>query len=214
MGKGSDLELLKGADVSAEISEGAEISEIENEIDDYYNKYMKNDKAKEFEHKSAEEKEIERQADLRNCPREGSGGTWEGGEKERGESKWIPERDEIPPMSNPDDLTWGDIMDRHGIDGVEFNGGDPDFSEITKETVKINDFTDVRSDNFDQADEILAKRWDCVPEYVADWRKENKYTWHECRDCETIRLVPSDVHNNIEHRGGISKVKEGALENE
>jgi len=214
MGKDSNLDIPKDADVSAEVSEGVVVSEVNDEIDDSYNKYMKNDNAKEFEYKSAEEKETERQTDLRNCPIEGNDGNWEGGENERGESKWIPEPDEIPSKSNPNNLTWDEILDKCDIDGVEFHGGEPDFSEVTKEAVKINDFTDARSDNFDQADEILAKRWNNVPESVADWRKENNYTWHECRDCETMQLVPSEVHNNITHRGGVSQAKEGVLENE
>ena len=37
--------------------------------------------------------------------------------------------------------------------------------------------------------------------------KENKYSWHECKDCKTMQLVPIEVHGNIEHKGGISEMK-------
>ena len=40
----------------------------------------------------------------------------------------------------------------------------------------------VISPNFDQADEKLAEICGYTPEEVAQWRKENKYTWHECKD--------------------------------
>lgn len=196
---------------SQEVDESPEASEIDDAISEQYNEYLDDDKAQEFEHKSAEEKETERQADLRNCPIEGNGGHWDG---ERGESKWMPEQDEVPQKSNPNSKTWGEIMDEHDIDGVDFHDGEPDFSELTKETVEIDDFSDDRSDNFDQADEAIAEKWGCDPNEVADWRKENKYTWHECRDCETMQLIPSEVHNNITHRGGVSRAKEGVAENE
>jgi len=212
MGKFSEVEDIREVDSPKEIRETSEDkSEIDDEIDIQYNEYLQEDKAQEFEHKSAEEKETERESDLRNCPIEGNGGHWEG---ERGESKWSPERDEIPSKYNPDNKTWGEIMDKHDIDGVEFHSGEPYFSEVTKERVEIDDFSDDRSDNFDQADEALANRWGCDPDDVAKWRSQNKYTWHECRDCETMQLVPSEVHNNITHRGGVSRVKEGVFENE
>ena len=63
---------------SQEVDESPETSEIDDAISEQYNEYLDDDKAQEFEHKSAEEKETERQADLRNCPIEGNGGHWDG----------------------------------------------------------------------------------------------------------------------------------------
>ncbi len=31
-------------------------------------------------------------------------------------------------------------------------------------------------------------------------------TWHENNDCKTILKVPSELHGNIDHSGGISKL--------
>jgi hypothetical protein len=146
---------------------------------------------------------------LKNCPLEDSGGHWEG---ERGDSKWRPDRDTIPGKSNPENKTWGEILDKYGIDGISFKDGEPDFSEISKGTVEIKPFTDSRTDNFDKADIELAKQRGCSPEEVAEWRKENGYTWHECKDMKTMQKVPSEVHNNIPHRGGISEAKKGSGE--
>lgn len=136
-----------------------------------------------------------------------SGGEWSG---EPGNSEWHPNRDVEPGDrngTNPEHKSWDEILDEYGIDGIPFNDGEPDFSEVSKGTVEIDDFSDDRASNFDQADEKLAEQRGCTPEEVAKWRKENGYTWHECRDCKTMQKVPSEVHGNIPHSGGISEQK-------
>ena len=143
----------------------------------------------------------------KNCPI--NDGKWEG---ERGDSKWIPDSEYIPsnnpPKSNPEQKTWGEILKDYGIDGIVFKDGEPDFSPISKGEVKIDDFSALRKYNFSKADIELAKQRGCTPKEVADWRKENGYTWHECRDMKTMQKVPSVVHSNITHSGGISAAKE------
>lgn len=149
--------------------------------------------------------ELKRNSEIRElsrCPIEGHNGHWEG---ERGDSKWIPDKEYIPPCSNIEGKTWGEILDNNGIDGIEYKDGEPDFSPIAKETVEIDDFTGNRAKNFDQADEKLAEKLNCYPEDVEKMRKENNETWHECPDCKTMKLVPSEIHNNIPHTGGISE---------
>ena len=121
----------------------------------------------------------------KNCPVEN--GRWvdqDGLEGERGESKWIPERQYIPQKSNPDNLSWGEILDSYEIDGIEFKDGEPQFDKLIKDEVKIEKFTEDRSDNFDQADQQLAEKWGIDVDEVTAWRKEIMYTWHECRDME------------------------------
>ncbi len=140
--------------------------------------------------------------EYKHCPLEN--GEWSG---ERGNSTWIPDPDYIPQKGNPDGKTWQEILEKYGIEGIEFKDGEPDFSEISKGDVKIEPFSENRSDNFDKADIELAKQKGCTPEEVAKWRKENGYTWHECKDMETMQKVPSEVHNNIPHSGGISEKK-------
>ena len=147
--------------------------------------------------------------EVKGCPIEGNGGHWEG---ERGNSKWFPNWDEIPknPLTNPDGLTWGQILDKYGIDGIEFKNGEPDFSPVAKGTVEIDHFTDNRygkGGNFDQACERLAEQRGCTKEEVKAWMKENKYTWHERSDCKTMDKVPTEIHGNIRHSGGISEAK-------
>ncbi len=141
---------------------------------------------------------------VKNCPIDGNNGRWDG---ERGDSNWYPDSDYIPKRSNPEDKTWKGIFDKHGIDYIPFKDGEPGFSEISKGTVEIEQFSDNRTDNFDKADIELAKQKGTTPVEVAKWRKENGYTWHECKDMKTMQKVPSEIHNNIAHSGGISEIK-------
>lgn len=144
-----------------------------------------------------------------------SKGSWEG---EKGDSIWKPDPDCVPLKSNPEGKTWEEIEDKYGIDGVKFKDGEPDFSEVAKATVEIDDFTGNRFENFAQADSRLAEKWnaegrdgrtDWTARDVAAYRKENSLTWHERSDMKTMDLVPSEVHNNIPHAGGISAWKQG-----
>lgn len=135
-----------------------------------------------------------------------NGGEWSG---EPGDSSWRPDRDVVPknPLTNPEGKTWGEILDGNGIEEIPFKDGEPDFSDVSKGDVHIDDFTDNRSDNFDQADQKLAEQRGCSPEEVRDWRKENGYTWHECGDQGTMQKVPTEVHGNVPHSGGVSAYK-------
>lgn len=153
--------------------------------------------------------EIDNMERVSGCPIDGHGGTWDG---LRGNSKWYPAHDEIPknPKTNPDGLVWGEIFDKYGIDGIVFEDGEPDFSVASKGTVEIDNFSENRygkGGNFDQACEKLAGQRGCTKEEVKAWMRENKYTWHERSDCKTMDKVPTEVHGNIRHEGGISEVK-------
>lgn len=145
------------------------------------------------------------------CPIEGHNGSWDGF---RGNAMWRPDRKAIPSRYNPNGLTWGQILDKYGIEGTEYKDGDPDFSSISKSKVEIDDFTDQRPLNFLQADESLAKQRGCSPEEVKKWREENGYTWHECRDCKTMQKVPREIHNNMDHSGGVSEYKRARIQKE
>lgn len=144
-------------------------------------------------------------------------GDWTG---EKGDSTWKPDRETTPDPENkkggnPDNQTWDKILDKYGIDGIEFRNGYPDFSNVSVGETKVEPFTDSRDKNFRQADEKLAEQWsnekkdgkEWTARNVAEWRKENGYTWHECEDCKTMQLVPKEIHNNTPHSGGISEIK-------
>jgi len=140
------------------------------------------------------------------------GGEWSG---EIGNSTWNPNRDEIPKRPQGNEETWGEILDKHDIEGIEFKDGKPDFSTVSEGTVEIDDFSTHRNSNFTQADEQLAEKWTSEgkngqtwsPQDIKEYRKENNLSWHERSDMQTIDLVPQEVHGNIPHSGGISAAK-------
>ena len=141
-----------------------------------------------------------------------NGGIWDGA---IGNSKWIPAEDAVPGSrngTNPEHKSWSQIKECSHFEGIPFSHGEANFSEVGKGSVEIEDFSDDRGANFDQADEALALQRGCAPEEVAQWRKENHYTWHECNDCKTMQKVPSEVHGNIPHSGGISVYKAANLQ--
>ncbi len=133
-------------------------------------------------------------------------GKWSG---EVGNSTWNPDRDSVPKVYNPENKTWGQILDENNIDGIPFKNGEPDFSGISKGTAEIKFFSKYRDFNFMQADMKLSKQLG-KEDYreISKWRDENQYTWHERSDCKTMDLVPSEVHSNIPHSGGVSKIKQ------
>jgi hypothetical protein len=163
-----------------------------------------------FKNYSLENFYVNSEAITKNIPR--NDGKWAGKE---GDSKWIPEEKYIPQKGNPDSKTWNEILKEKDIDGINYEDGEPDFSEIAEDTVEIDDFCEDRVDNFSKADEKMAEKWNKENKENTEWdrekvekyRKDNSLTWHERGDMKTMDLVPKDVHNNISHSGGISAYK-------
>ncbi|WP_439238607.1 HNH endonuclease [Lonepinella sp. BR2919] len=182
-----------------------------------------NQAKEKFEGFSVEDFDLDYDDDLlkKDClPR---GGSWDG---EKGDSIYRPNPDMIPDPdgnkgTNPDKLTWGELLNKYGIDGIPFKDGEPDFSKVAVGEVKIDDFTTERSKNFSQADKAMAEKVNSDPEAaqkiglqppvtardIANYRKENNMTWHESKDCKTMQLVPQEIHGNVPHAGGISEMK-------
>lgn len=148
---------------------------------------------------------------IQQTPREGSDrGEWAG---KRGESKFISQNSEV-----------NEILKRNGLDGIEYRSGIPDFSKIAIATVKIDEMSDNRSDNFRQCDIKCAEKWnlegrdgktDWKARDVSDWRRINGYTWHERNDMITCDLIPAKVNKEFGHLGGVSECsKFKGVENE
>lgn len=144
-----------------------------------------------------------------------TGGEWSG---DRGNSDWIPDNDTVPKSHNPDGKTWEEIKDEYELDAIPFEEGEPDFTEVSQATVEIDDFSVDRNANFTQADQACAEQWNeqnkdgktWTAADVREYRKENKLSWHERSDQKTMDLVPSVVHGNVPHSGGISAAKKEA----
>ncbi|OBW55732.1 HNH endonuclease [Bacillus cereus] len=127
-------------------------------------------------------------------------GEWEGN---RGESKFISNKEKVKKY-----------LDEISADGIEYKNAMPDFSALSKAEMKI-DMTEIRDGkkgNFAKADEALAKKLSTdemkiTRTDIKKWRTENRYTWHELNDCETIQLVPTDINSTFKHFGGIGEIK-------
>lgn len=153
-------------------------------------------------------------------PADGETGKFEG---ERGNSKFIPSGETERGKACIDKLK------EYGKDGIEYKNLEPDFSEVSEGTVKIDNMTEHRDDyydengqlcegNFSQADKKCADLWneqqkdgrtDWTAEDVYNWRHdpEHRCTWHERCDTKTMDLVPYDIHSYCKHLGGVSECK-------
>lgn len=140
-------------------------------------------------------------------------GKWLG---EKGNSIWSPDLDFIPKKPPGNKLSFGEILEKYDQKGIKFKKGEVDFSPFSEGTVKIKDFSLERALNFTQADELLAKKWTQVnkggrswsPQDIFEYRKEHNLSWHERKDMKTLDLVSQEIHGNVPHSGGISKLKE------
>ena len=133
---------------------------------------------------------------MKNTPK--NQGKWSN--NQRGESTFISDKS-------------GEVrkyLDEAGVSGVEYKNGIPDFSPFSKGEVRLRNMTNDRKANFSSADEMLAEKWSTpekkwTAEDIAYWREDNKYTWHELNDLETIQLVPSKINSIFKHLGGVGE---------
>jgi Tfp pilus assembly protein PilP len=133
-------------------------------------------------------------------------GHWE---DKRGESRYIPTDEKIK-----------EILAKYGLDGIEYKDAIPDFSKCSESTVEIDNMSENRYSkdgkvgNFEQADQKCAEQWnkdgkdgktDWTARDVANWRRENGYSWHECNDRKTCQLIPTEINDYFGHLGGIGE---------
>ena len=156
---------------------------------------------------------------LSNTPAENSElGEWEG---ERGESKFLPSETTERGAAAKEKL------DQYELDGIEYRNAEPDFSKCSEATVQIDNMTENRADyiddngkyqkgNFSQADLRCAEQWnaeekdgrnDWTDEKVKQYRQNNKLSWHERCDTQTMDLVSQDIHGFFIHSGGVAECK-------
>ncbi len=124
-----------------------------------------------------------------------SQGSWEGA---RGNSKW--------QSTDPD------VIRATGDGSVQFRNGYPVFDRVGEVRFKKGELTGLDSD-FGLADARYAAQlggnW--TPQMVKAFRQGEingtKYTWHHHQNKRYMQLVPTDLHDNIPHIGGASKLR-------
>ena len=133
-----------------------------------------------------------------------------------GESVWIPDKTATPPnrnYSNLDNKSWQELLDKHGYsNGIPFKNGEMQLKPIAEVKIKYPDTEEFKKMNNtkkreylqNKAFEELARQRGETIEQAKAFKEKNRYCWHELPDCNTIILVPAEIHNNISHVGGIS----------
>lgn len=131
-----------------------------------------------------------------------SKGDWSG---EVGNSEFRPENQEAR-----------DVLERNGVNGIEYKNGFADFSPVAVESVEIDKMTDCRPTNFNQAYSKLAEKFNQEQKNgktnwnrqdVEKWKKDNNLSCHEKEDRKTVEFVPTPVHNECKHYGGVAECK-------
>lgn len=105
------------------------------------------------------------------------------------------------------------LADGIKVTKITYKNGVPDFSPYQKAQVKIGSMTNNRDSNFSQADKVLAEYWTKIKHggkswtyrEVATYRSENKLTWHEMNNMESMQLVPFEVNRTFGHLGGVGE---------
>ena len=102
------------------------------------------------------------------------------------------------------------ILEAHGVDGVTYKNGMPDFSPFAVGEVKIDNMSQYTTPNYAAADAALAQKLGVQADDLTQWRLYNQFTWHELNDATTMQLVPTNINTPIfGHVGGRSEVKLG-----
>lgn len=175
-----------------------------------------------------ENKKIKKARKTKGTPNTGEGGHWEKGSK--GNGLWVPEGE--PGKFNKDNETWENNLKkkiqnevnehrkRNGMEpdfkfkGVEFKDDVPDFEPFSFGKVEVNAYSSDRNVNYALANEMMAcqltdsKGREYTPKEVKKWMKNHnpRMTWHESADGKTMMKVPSVVHGNVSHSGGVNAI--------
>lgn len=144
------------------------------------------------------EKEFKRKYDLVKS----NDGEWTG---EVGNSTFIPNK-----------LEAKEALAKYELSGIEYKNMEPDFSKVSEITLQIDDMTSFRPYNFKQADQKCRDIWNSENKFgksdwtvsdVRQWRQDHKCTWHERSDMKTMDLVPTDIHSECRHFGGVHECR-------
>ena len=119
--------------------------------------------------------------------------------------------------NNKDNKSWNQIYRENNIDGIVFNNGEPDLSPVSKMETKMNFDTDIsdkarqellgpkpkRTQLHEEFYAKLAKERNCTVEEIKNFKEKHNLVVYECSDCETLMLVPREIHDNLTHSGGV-----------
>lgn len=119
--------------------------------------------------------------------------------------EWLGKRGESTFVSEHKEVT--DILEPKGLDGIEYSDAIPDFSPVSVGEVTIPNMSTERRINFREADDLLAEKLGVTRKDIVKMRKEQKLTWHELNDMQTMQLVPTVINGKFGHLGGVAEIK-------
>lgn len=123
---------------------------------------------------------------------------------ERGDGTWDPAKSGL----NPDRIE--DIESVTKGKPIAWKDGNPDFSDYTYKANGVEGKVEIQlSPTGDRDADFKAARSAMAEQLGSKEFKEPKgWTWHHKEDGTTMELVPSDLHNNVPHSGGVSVAKD------
>ena len=130
-------------------------------------------------------------------------GYWTG---ERGNSIYCPKYND----------TALDSLHKFGLPGMPYIDGMLDPRQCTISTVCLAQMSTKRYKNFSECDRLCALLWNQIHylgydkwtrHLVANYRKDQKCTWHERNGRIQCDLIPTIIHSYFPQLGGISEYK-------
>ena len=160
-----------------------------------------------------EQKEVLSNSELKTSPEKRQ----QKAQESKGEWSDEPGKSDFRPSSQEAK----DAMKAKGVDSIHYdNNSEPDFRPVSEASVKIDNMTSDRfgpNGNYRQAFEKLAEQWnneakdnrtDWTARDVDQWRIDNHLTPHERLDRLHVDFVPTSIHQECKHYGGVSECKE------
>lgn len=141
------------------------------------------------------------------CKPEGpnSAGQWlnaDGTQGEPGDSFWTP----FPGTSRYD------ALDGHNPRAIEYRNGYPVFEPFAIDVggqpavISVSGLNGENGNDFDLSDAEINRR---LGNPDPPWEQPPNTTWHHHEDCQTMVLIPRDVHQYLRHNGGASSLRNG-----
>ncbi len=139
----------------------------------------------------------------------------------------IPKPGEIPIQYNPERLPMDDIIKKYGVDSIPIIDGVPNLSAFSQKDIPISmknldpKFIDaflngdmseksfsqaLRKMNFSNADTELLKTFS-MTKLDLEAALNTKLTWHEDVSMTNCSLIPTVIHSNVPHIGGVANFK-------
>lgn len=127
---------------------------------------------------------------------------------EKGDSRFFPSK-----TSKNSEKSIKEIYDMNGRTGIKYDKGNPNFSNVRIQRIRLKNLNGTPKD-FDIAYkeivnnkiEINGRHFNNTKE-VKNYFKDNRLTLHHEADGQTLSIINRDLHETYRHTGGASKLR-------